>query len=484
MAQAAYDFVGDTADLYQTQADLLAGVQDAFTADVNAAYYTASTGTDGLEEKLAELAHDFNVLQSQALVDNLSDLDSSHSTPFSELAFAEAEARDTEVAEPLAALEQSQRESLAASENTYRSSLNVADRAQWLSQVGADRTRETLGAAATLGFAANVPPAFDENTDLPTDLAPPPVDMGEITLVENSYYVSQPGSIGDWDDGYGHWGGWIYGWGSASVWGDFETAGNYFYGDGWGSAYGYDFSFGQYGYGWGYGGYWGGWYGGWYGGWGYYPGYYGWNGWYAGYVPAPTALGGDYDIDVDGLLQDHTDTLEKAKAPIQNAQAIAIASKDLSPLVVDPRTGAGQLGDVPEAPAQQEFAPPPPEGGGGAGFGDEPTTSGIRLASAFGEPSSRQSSVKESFADKIKRGQRERHEALKEYDPDAVNRRKRDQDALGSSIKGSIDASREFFGAFTAPGYLTKVFEAATGIFWEAPKEAVWGTWQMVRHPI
>ena len=338
MAQAAYDFVGDTAALYQTQADLLAGVQDGFTTTVNAAYYTVSEGTDGLEEKLAELAHDFNVLQSQALVDNLSDLVSSNSTPFSELALAEAEARDTEVAQPLAALEQTQRESLAASENTYRGALNVADRTQWMSQVGADRMRATLGAASTLGFAANVPPAFDENTDLPTDLAPPVVDMGEITLVYSDYYVTQPGSIGDWDDGYGHWGGWYNGWGYRTVWGDFETAGNYWYGDGWGSAYGYDFGFGQYGYGWGYGAYWGGWYGGWYGGWGYYPGYYGWNGWYAGYVPAPTALGGDYEIDVDGELADHEATLNAARGTVTTLQSIATAIGDVARPYIDAAT--------------------------------------------------------------------------------------------------------------------------------------------------
>jgi hypothetical protein len=258
-----------------------------------------------------------------------------------------------------------------------RAALNSADRAQWTSQVGADSLRAILGAAATLGYAANVPPGFDEG-DLPQDLAPPPVDLGQFTLVSDPYYVTQPGPILDWYDAYGVWGGWLYGWGYFNAdGGDFVTAGNYWYGDGWGYGLGFD----QYAYGWGYGGYWGfgagGWYGGWYGGWGYYPGYYGWNNWYAGYVPQPAGLSGDYQIDVDALLQDHADTLAEAKSPIETAQAIAIAGKDLTPLVVDPATAAGQLGDITEPPQAEEGG----EGGGGAGFGEEPTTSGIKLVS-------------------------------------------------------------------------------------------------------
>ncbi len=318
--------------------------QAAFDAALVNAYFNVQDD-EGLIASQADSNLTLAINEAAARISAWSSLPSS---PWADLAVAQANAERDEQILPLAELQSQQERTLAAARNTYHAAVSAASLAQ--SQLSAQLrvARDSLDAAGQLALAVT----FDEgDIEMPEMIVPPEPDLGTVTRLTESYATQYPEIIDIESYAHGYWGG--------NYWGNF-----------WGSGYILDpswlwSSFGRYNYGWGYANYAGyyGWGSGYYGFWGGYPGGfagyvgygqytpgsfvfgYGGSGWSGNYTPPPSGLPSQFQIDVAGTLSDVGASFESRMEPVWDRFEQLAPNEDQAPPRLEPATGLIQLED-------------------------------------------------------------------------------------------------------------------------------------------
>ncbi len=336
LAQDGFELATATNTLQFQLATLLAFNQGALNTAVVNAYYD-SAADSGLEAVKANLVHAFTINEATALSNAVAGI---ASNPWSDLASADATARQTHYVLPLADLQQQHRKTLAGVRNDYH--LAVTDAALSLSQQ-MDYWDSLADNLQTAGLVALVATYNDGDVALPDNITPPTPELGQVGRVTSTYSSSYTGVPEI--DFYGHPG--IY-----SPWGTNLWYGSSYLGVSWLWS-----NYGQYNYGWGnslysgnygsFGGFYsGGFFGGYYGYWNYAPWTFSWNGWSGGYVTPPFGLGNGFSIDLPGSLNEFG---QSVSGLIQHSQTtIETLSKpedDRAP-VLDAVSGRIQLGDT------------------------------------------------------------------------------------------------------------------------------------------
>jgi len=272
-----------------------------FVNTIADAYFNPS-GSNGLEQQLAQLDYDYAALEAAAKSAALSTLATTSNTPWADYAEDEFDAEENNLASATRSLQQQRRLAKAEAARKQAISLTEAERELAISSIQAEANLDIQTAQAN-SLAVTYNTTSSSSIDLLLDVAPSTPDLGQINVVSTSYAVAQPGSIGDgWYTSYlgsYSYGNWYYSW------------------NGYGSYYGA--STGQYDFGWGYDGFAGasGGFGAYFGSWGYGPGAFGWGGWSPSYVSTPVAATGGHAIDVESAVAGYTAKVDSLTAPVE-----------------------------------------------------------------------------------------------------------------------------------------------------------------------
>ncbi len=337
VSQAGFQLTTGSNLLRLQRASAVADSQTAMNSALTQAYYDPANQS-GLEAEQANLIRAFTSLQVAALTSSLAGMTSS---PWADLANAEANARQTQIVDPLAELQANQRQLLAAARNDYH--MAVTGAALTRSQ-GMDYGDALAGDMRAAGQFALVATFDDGELALPEAIEPPTPDLGYVArttaTVATTYPVIQEIDYYNHPGVYAYWGANLW-WGTtyADVWWLWSSynLNNY----GW-TGLNYSWIYGCFS-GYHYGGACGGVY---YGYWSYAPETFGWNGWSGAYVAPPTGLSPDFHVDVEQSVDGFGESVSALIAhATQTDEALAQPEDGRAPQL-DGLNGTIQLGDT------------------------------------------------------------------------------------------------------------------------------------------